>query len=303
MNAAMNPWRSGQARSLPRSYLYVPGNSTDKLLRAFTRGADALIVDLEDAVPPADKDAARSDVVRWLADTEPGSAQIWVRVNSGAARAEDVAALTGSPSITGLALAKLDDPDEIADVVAMLTAGGDESTLLMPVLETARAILSAAAIARQPRVDQLQIGEVDLAADTGISAGSDEAELAALRAQVVLASAGAGINPPVGPVSREFRDLGLLEESTLRLRRQGFFGRCCIHPAQLDVVHQVFTPTESEVADAGALLTRFEAAVANGSGLLLDENGRLVDVAVVRYARRVLDVSRERPVSRERSAE
>ncbi len=284
----------GPAGNLPRSYLYVPGNAADKLQRALDRGADALIVDLEDAVPAAGKGAARADVLRWLAKAVPGRCQIWVRLNSGAARATDVAALAGVPGLTGLALAKLDDPEEVAYVAAALEAVGDATTVLMPVLESASAILAAASIARQPRVHQLQIGEVDLAAETGITAGTDEAELAPLRAAVVLASVAAGIHPPVGPVSREFRDTGVLEESTLRLRRQGFFGRCCIHPAQLGVVHRVFTPTEREVAEAANLLARFDAAVAAGRGVLLDEAGALVDLAVIRRARRTSDAAAAR---------
>lgn len=204
----------------------------------------------------------------------------------------DVAALAGAPHLTGLVLAKLDDAAEVAEVAAALAAAGDDGLLLMPLLETARAILGATAIAGQPRVHQLQIGEVDLAADTGIDAGPDEAELAPLRAQVVLASAAAGIHPPVGPVSREFRDLGRLEESTRRLRRQGFFGRCCIHPAQLAAVHDVFTPTAAELAAAAELVARFDAAVAAGHGVLLDDAGRMVDLAVVRRARRTLAAGR-----------
>lgn len=276
---------------LPRSYLYVPGDAEGKLRKALDRGADALIVDLEDAVPPAGKDAARQAVVRWLADADPGRCQIWVRVNDGQGRVPDVAALAGSPSLTGLALAKLDDPGEVAEVDAVLAAAGDRTTLLMPLLETARAVLDAGAIARQPRVHQLQIGEVDLAADTGIAPGPDEAELAPLRASVVLASAAAGIAPPVGPVSRELADVGVLEESTTRLRRQGFFGRCCIHPAQLAVAHAVFTPSDVELAEARAAVDAFDAAVAAGTGVIRDSAGGMVDLAVVRRARMLLTVA------------
>jgi len=83
-----------------------------------------------------------------------------------------------------------------------------------------------------------------------------------------------------------------LEESTRRLRRQGFFGRCCIHPTQLAVVHTVFTPTAAEVAEAAELVARFDAAVAAGRGLLLDDAGRMVDLAVVLRARRIVDAGR-----------
>lgn len=275
----------------PRSYLYVPGNAPEKLDRALDRGADALILDLEDAVPDPGKDAARSRVISWLDGANPQPCQVWVRVNSGAARDADVAALAGAEHLTGIVLAKAEDPGEVAAVAALLDAAGDTRTALMPLLETARAVIAAASIAQQPRVSHLQLGEVDLCADTGIDPGPDEGELGPLRAHVVLASAAAGLPLPVGPVSRNFSDLASFEDSTRRLRRQGFFGRCCIHPAQLDIVHDVFTPTEQEVADATRTVAAFDAAVAAGRGVLLDDAGHLVDLAVVRSARRTVEVA------------
>jgi len=211
------PGEAGGSVPLPRSYLYVPGNARDKLGRALDRGADALIVDLEDAVPTAAKEAARTEVVRWLAATDPGACQLWVRVNSGALRNADVAALAGAAHLTGLVLAKLDDPAEVDDVAGALAATGDETTLLMPLLESARAVLAAPTIAARRRVRQLQIGEVDLCADTEIEPGDDDAELAPLRAQVVLASAAAGIASPVGPVSTNVTDLPAFKASTRRV--------------------------------------------------------------------------------------
>jgi citrate lyase subunit beta/citryl-CoA lyase len=213
---------------------------------------------------------------------------VWVRINAGELRGLDVVALAGAPHLTGLVLAKLDDPAEVAEIAGALSAAGDDGTLLMPLLETARAILAAEAVAIQPRVHQLQIGEVDLCADTGIEPGGDEAELAPLRTQVVLASAAAGIAAPVAAVSRNFTDLELFADSTRRTRRQGFFGRCCIHPAQLPVVADVFTPAEEELAAAARLVSSFDAAVAAGRGVLLDDTGRMVDLAVIRSARRTL---------------
>jgi len=273
---------------LPRSYLYVPGNAPDKLARALDRGADALIVDLEDAVPPAGKDRARADVLDWLRGVDPGGCQLWVRVNPGRDRAADLAALAAAPHLTGIVPAKLADRADLDQLVAALAHASDTTTLVMPLLETASAVLSAAAIAGGPRVHQLQIGEVDLCADTGIEPGPDEAELAPIRTQVVLCAAAAGIHPPVGPVSRNFTDLDALEHSTRRLRRQGFFGRCCIHPAQVEVVNRVFTPTDAQVADAARLVAAFDAATARGEGVVVDDAGQMVDLAVIRTARQVL---------------
>ncbi|GAA1793893.1 CoA ester lyase [Actinomadura chokoriensis] len=271
---------------LPRSYLYVPGNAPAKLGKALTRGADALIVDLEDAVPPDGKDAARRAVAAWLGSgPDTGGAELWVRVNGDAARDEDVRALAGLTALTGLVLAKTEDAGHVAAVAGLLADLGDVATLLMPLLETAGAILDVRGIARAPRVHRLQMGEVDLAADTGLDPGPDEAELAFARSMTVLASAAAGIRPPVGPVSPVTADPEALAESTDRVRRQGFVGRACIHPAQIPVVHAAFTPSARDVARAEDVLARFESA---GSGVALDAEGRLIDAAVIRLARRTL---------------
>jgi citrate lyase subunit beta/citryl-CoA lyase len=272
---------------MARSYLYVPGNAAGKLAKATTRGADALIVDLEDAVPPAEKAAARAAVVAWLAAAPP-PLPIWVRVNQGGLRDDDLRAVAGRPGLTGVVLAKATGPADVASAGAVLSAAGDPGTLLMPLLETAGAILDAAAIARQPRVHRLQIGEVDLAGELGASPGADEVELVGIRTQVVLASAAAGIEPPVGPVSRVTNDPAALAASTVRLRRLGFVGRACIHPAQIPVVHEVFTPTAAEVAEARAVIALLNRAEARGSGAVLDGEGRLVDAAVLHAARRTL---------------
>lgn len=277
------------AASLPRSYLYVPGNAHDKLAKALLRGADALIVDLEDAVPMHEKDNARAAVVAWLAGQPvDGPTELWVRVNAGPLRDADVRALVGIDALTGIILAKVEDAAEVAAIAALLEAAGDTTTLLMPLIETASAMLDARDIARAPRVHQLQIGEVDLTGETGIVPGDDEAELGALRAMVVLASTAAGINPPIGPVSRITSDLPALEVSTQRVRRQGFMGRACIHPAQIAVVHAVFTPSAAEIAEAESVIELVKAAEAQDSGVVLDAAGRLVDPAVLHAAHRTL---------------
>lgn len=277
---------------LPRSYLYVPGNAETKLASALTRGADALIVDLEDAVPLSLKDVALERVKEWLTTLpDPGEVEIWVRINGGTRRRSETLALAGSPRLTGLALAKADDAGEVAAVGSVLDELGDTTTRLMPLIESAVAVLDARAIAAVPRVHRLQIGEVDLTGELGIEPGPDEAELLALRTQVLVASLAAGIAPPMAPVSRVTRDMVAFAESTRRARRQGFVGRACIHPAQVAVVHEVFTPSEEEVSAAHETVQLATAAEQSGSGVVLDAQGRLVDPAVVRAALRTLALS------------
>ncbi|BCJ76713.1 CoA ester lyase [Catellatospora sp. IY07-71] len=294
-----------------RSYLYVPGDAPAKLAKALTVGADALIVDLEDAVPPAAKETARETVAAFVATAASGSfgetartpsdhravspklPRVWVRVNPGEAGHADAAAVVGA-GLAGVCLAKTESVAQLAALDGVLTRLERRAGLapggvrVVPLLESAAAVLDAPALARGPRVARLQLGEADLAADLGVTLGPDERELLWARSHTVLASAAAGIAPPVAPVSVNFRDLDTLRGSTLALKRLGFRGRACIHPAQLPVVHEVFTPAESEVAAARDLVRRYEQAIRDGSGVCLDERGRLVDEAVVRSARRLL---------------
>jgi citrate lyase subunit beta/citryl-CoA lyase len=284
-----------------RSYLYVPGDKPDVLAKALGRGADALIVDLEDAVAPSAKDAARAIVREFLAGLPAagdGAVEIWVRVNGDGLAGHDIEAVA-SPAVTGFCLAKAESADDVdaaaeacgrAEDALGLTPG---SFSLAPLLESAGAVLDARAIASaSPRVVRLQVGEADLRADIGVTLGPDERELLLVRSSVVLASAAAGIEPPVGPVSTNFRDLDALRDSTEALARLGYLGRACIHPAQAAVVNEVFTPDAEAVDAARALIERYDAAVAAGEGVFTDDNGRMVDLAVIRQARRILALAR-----------
>jgi len=289
-----------------RSYLYVPGDQADKLERAADRGADALILDLEDSVAPDAKPSARRRVARWLARRDIGDTvrrapvEVWVRVNPvGSARPDDVrddvAAVVG-PGLTGVCLAKAQSGEEVRFLDDLLTAAEDRAGMepgrfqISALIESASGLLAAPSIAGSPRLSQLQIGEADLGAELGIDAGPDEGELAALRLQVVVASAAAGIGAPVGPVSTNFTNLEAFAASTERLKRLGFGGRAVIHPAQIPVVHAVFTPSPEAVLRARDLVERFDAA---GSAVIVDDRGRMVDEAVVRAARNLIARARE----------
>jgi len=286
--------------SVARSHLYVPGDKPEVLAKALGRGADALIVDLEDAVAPASKDAARTVVANWLSGL-PAAAdnpvQVWIRINSGEMGHTDVRAVL-SPAVTGVVAAKTESAEELVALHAVLTAMEDKLELpagsigVVPLLESANAVLNALAIAKAPRVQRLQVGEADLRADIGVELGADGRELLYVRSQVVLISAAAGIDPPVGPVDTNFRDTEALAESTRAVKRMGYVGRACIHPAQAAIVNEVFTPTADEVAAAKDLIARFDAAMAAGDGVCLDAQGRMVDEAVVRQARRTLFLAR-----------
>lgn len=271
-----------------RSWLYVPGDQPAMLGTAFTRGADAVIVDLEDAVAPGNKDAARISVARWLSELDPDrSPPVWVRVNPGALRERDLRAVAAMPALCGVCTAKTDTAEELTAVDQLLTEMGSRA-LISPLLESAASLLNAQRIATTARVHSLQIGEVDLTAELGVTPGLAETELLAIRSHVVVCSAAAGINPPPGPASTNFRDLDRFRQSTMALRRLGFRGRVCIHPAQVAVANEVYTPTAQEIRTATQLLARFDVV---GAGVTVDDDGQMVDEAVLRHARRVLEAA------------
>jgi citrate lyase subunit beta/citryl-CoA lyase len=268
---------------IPRSYLYVPGHS-DKLEKAASRGADALILDLEDAVPAQSKEVARRSVAEFLSRRTERTPEVWVRLNSGEELAADVAAIAKAGP-NGVSLPKVSSPADIARLADEL---GGIDLPIVALIETAAGVLDAPSIARVPGVVRLAIGEADLSAELGISLSDDERELAPMRAQIVLASAAAGLEPPIGPVSTDFTDLDAFHRSTDALRRSGFGARAAIHPAQVGVINDAFTPSASDVAAARKLL---EAYGVTRGGVFIDDAGRMVDEAVIRAARRTISLS------------
>lgn len=284
-------------QGIARSYLYVPGDRPDRLAGALTRGADALIADLEDAVAPARKQQAREQVRAWLdadpADGPGAGPQRWVRINANSLEADLGAVVTAA--LTGVVVPK-SEPDQLAAVDAMLRdleaerglAAG--SVAVLPLLESAVGLERVAKVAATPRVLRLGLGEADLAADLGLVLDEERTVLTPLRLGIVVASAAAGISRPVGPTSTAFRDLDAFRRSGKALRKLGFRGRTAIHPGQIDVIHEVFTPSADEVAAARDMLARFEAADGGGS---VDAEGRFIDLAVVRNAREVLALAGE----------
>ncbi|ABL83576.1 MULTISPECIES: CoA ester lyase [unclassified Nocardioides] len=282
---------------IPRSYLYVPGDDAAKLEKATSRGADALIVDLEDAVAPAKKDEARALVTGWLSTLPATDVEIWVRVNPGDLGLQDARAVL-APRVRGLVAAKTESAEGLRVLAAEAAAAEDRLELprgafgLVPLLESARALLAATEIAAVPGVVRLQVGEADLAADLGFARQDDQAPWDTIRTQTVIVSAAAGIEAPVAPVSTDFRDLDGFAASTRALAARGFVGRACIHPAQVAVANEVFTPRPEDVGHARALIAAFDEAVARGVGVILGEDGRMIDEAVVRNARRTVALAR-----------
>ena len=287
---------SPSAAVLPRSFLYVPGSKPDLFAKATAGPADAVVLDLEDAVPLTGKAQARADVRRWLEESgvddaagAASGAQRWVRVNADAL-GDDLEAVL-RPGLAGLFLAKtsVSALAELTQLLARLElerglAGG--SVRVVGLLEDARSLLDLPELAGSPRLTTFGIGEVDLLADLRIDRSSRSASaVEALRTQVVVHAAAAGLAAPVAPTSTDFRDLDAFAESTRLMQDLGFRSRTAVHPAQVSVVNDVLTPTPEAVAAARGVVARFAAA---GGGVTTDERGRLIDAAVVRQAQETL---------------
>jgi len=264
---------------LARSYLFVPGNRPERFDKACATQADAVIVDLEDAVPPADKAAARAALAAWLSAQQ----QVLVRINGfGSPWFEDDLALCSRPGVAGIVLPKAEH-EEALDAVARAGAAA-----ILPLIESGLGLWNAAALARLPRVQRLVFGSIDFSFDMGIQESHET--LLYARSQLVLASRVAGIAAPVDGVTTSFDEPERVHADTLRARTLGFGGKLCIHPKQVAPVHEAFAPTAEETAWAGRVVAA--AAAAQGGAVALD--GKMVDRPVILIAQQMLEEAKRR---------
>ena len=246
------------------TFLFVPGDRPDRFGKAAASGADVVVLDLEDAVAAADKDTAREHVDAWLRD----GGRAMVRINPAgtpwfAADAE-VVTRYGIPVL----VPKAETPGALA--------GFREVTAL---IETALGVERAAELAAAGSVRRLAFGSIDLAAQLGVDP-DDRETFAYARSRLVIASAAAGLDPPVDGVTTDLRDGERLAADVRHARRLGFGGKLCIHPKQLDAVREGFAPTEAELDWARRVLTTGDSAST--------VDGQMVDKPVRDRARRIL---------------
>lgn len=264
-----------------RSILFVPGDRPDRYDKAVAAGADAVCIDLEDAVAPGRKTGARASVARFLANRPRPSAAaaVIVRLNNPE---------TGEGERDAGALR--DQPPDAVMIPKVTTAEGVLRTSrlvgtampLLPIIETARGLENAARIgAASPAVAALIFGGFDLSVELGAEPGWES--LLYARSRVVHAAAVSGLEAVDMP-SRDLRRTAVLRAEAENARRLGYSGKVAIHPAQIAVIHEVFTPSAEEVERARRIVEADRAA--GGGAVALD--GRMVDRPVVEAARRVL---------------
>jgi len=263
------------------SFLFVPGNRSDRFEKAAASGADAVILDLEDAVPPAEKPAAREAVrAAWTRLAARGIPFV-VRVNAASSGllADDLAALEDLSPQPAVMLPKAESFVHVEQVRRSLPGAA-----VIALVETAAGLAAIDEVARANGVVRLALGHLDFMADTGMSWSEGEPELAPLRFAITIATRLAGLAPAVDGVTVQTDDEPRLREDTLRAKRFGFGGKLCIHPGQVRVVHEAFAPAAEEVAWAKRVVEA-DAACA-GSAVKVD--GKMVDAPVVTTARRIL---------------
>lgn len=277
-----------------RSLLFVPGHRGDMITKAAAAGADAIILDLEDGVAPAEKEAARRTVAAALDAPLPDHLVVFVRLNStGSGLLDADLRVAARPRMDGLCLAKCDTSSDVQAVAARLLVVEDRLGVprgrlkILALLETARGVLNAPAVAREsPRLWGIVFGAEDFTADAGLPRTREGSELAAARTAVSLAAHAANIEAIDG-IFADFRDEQGLIADTTEARRLGYTGKTVIHPAQIAPVHRVLAPAPDEIAKARRIVHAFEEAVAGGSGIVVVD-GAMVDRPVAVRAQRLL---------------
>jgi citrate lyase subunit beta / citryl-CoA lyase len=267
-----------------RSYLFVPGSRPDRFAKAFSAGADAVIIDLEDAVPPQQKAEARSAAAAWLSQGKP----TFIRVNDVTTTwFRDDVAICSLPAVAGVVLPKAERVENLAFVRDKLNS----ATRILPLIETAQGFSNALALARSPGVQRLIFGEIDFQLDLGIKGTSQE--LLFFQSQLVLVSRLAAIQSPVAGINATIDDLDNLRVDTLRSRRLGFGAKLLIHPKQISVVHECFRPSAEEILWAKRVLDA--AAASQGAAVSMD--GQLVDRPIIAQAQSILCEAEQRSLS------
>lgn len=264
--------------------LFVPGDRPERFAKAAAAGADIVIIDLEDAVAPSEKQGALSMVLARLnpVATTESTIRALVRVNSlgTATGANEIAGLLEVSSfhgngLLGLVIPKAEDPDEIAALARRLPEG----LALIPLVESARGIVNALELAEVPGVTRLAFGAIDFALDIDADGGDRFLDYA--RSRVVVASRAAGIAAPLDSPSLEIKEATRIAEASLLARNFGFGGKLCIHPAQITSVREAFFPSEENIEWAHSVI----AAEVGGSAQI---DGQMIDLPVIERAKRIV---------------
>ncbi len=271
------------AHTLIRSALFVPGSRPDRFAKALAAGADAVIVDFEDAVEEPLKRQARDNLAAFLNDNP--QACVWVRVNAPthAEHADDLAFCRQHAGVAGVLLPKV---ESAAHVAAVWQTGKP----VLPIIESAKGLLALEQIAHAEGVERLSFGGLDLALDLNLNSGTHAAQmfLDQARMSVQLHSRGADLLPPLDGVHPAIGDPQGLHRAIRHAYDMGYGGALCIHPAQVPVIHAALAPSTDDLNWAQKVVDA--SAAAKGAGAFQLE-GQMVDAPVLLRAQRLLSLA------------
>lgn len=274
--------------------LFTPGHRHDLVVKAIRSGTDAVILDLEDAVAPGEKDNARNG----LSNLPPSPIPLYVRTNGPETELlwDDVVA-AGQADVAGIIIPKIENPDLVKELDGALRTAemisGHEvgSKTIIPMMESGLGVRNTYDIARaSDRVECVMFGggeEGDLVADLGVTWTPAGTGLAFAKGMVLMEARAAGIQHPMEAVFMDFRNLDALRVECELAHTMGYVGKVAIHPAQVGVINAVFTPSAEEVAHHRRILDAFDKALAEGIASV-GIDGKMVDYAVARVARAVI---------------
>ncbi len=282
--------------SVYRTMLFAPGNHPRRVEKAFSLDADAVILDLEDACPIAEKVATRAIVVAACQRPRKGFGYVRVNAPSTEFGYGDIVAVVHS-GVDGIILPKLETVDEIKAVDWVITNLERQRGLpagaidVIPIIETAKGMTNIRAItAAGTRIRRIAFGAGDFTLDMNIAWSRDESELLPYRSECVLASRAAGIEAPIDTVWVDLQDAEGFANSTRHIKGLGFQGKLCIHPDQVPVANEILSPSAADVAWSRKVVAAFEAAEKSGSASIQLE-GKFIDYPIVARARRVLEAA------------
>lgn len=278
-----------------RTFLFAPANHPRRTEKAFTLGADAVILDLEDACAVSEKIPSRAKVVEAM--KLPRTCLGYVRVNPmSTIYAYGDLQETIQSGLDGVVLPKVETAAEAHTADWLMTQLERERGLklgcidLMPIIETALGLANLASIlATTDRIKRVAFGAGDFTLDLGLRWSRNELELLTYRNQIALLSRAAGKEPPIDTVWVDLKDSEGFEQSTLHIKDLGYQGKMCIHPDQIAVANRCFTPTPDQVAKAQRVVEAFAAAEAAGSSSI-QLDGQFIDYPIVYAAQRVLAI-------------
>ncbi|WP_044874394.1 CoA ester lyase [Pseudomonas sp. LFM046] len=272
----------------PITYLFVPGNHPERFAKAVEAAPDAIILDLEDAVHPDSKAAARDGIQAWQESTPSTRCDRYIRLNSVGSPLfkQDLAwliELRHPERCAGIFLPKAENPSETAQAVERLRAWNPKAKIVA-IIETATGLQNVEALSAIPGIARLAFGSLDFSLDINCNQFRDAFLLA--RSRIVVASRTAGLPAPIDAVTPAIEDIAVVGDDARYARALGFTAKLCIHPLQVDAVQAAFLPDQGQLAWAGRVM---QAASRGSHAVKVD--GEMVDLPLIEQAQRMLAVA------------